>query len=76
MFRVGLDGPGVEIREPVGIRAIPVAVSADACILSGEFRSLGKPEKAGYRRRRRKPLRCAEPEYRPCENPERIPEMG
>ena len=47
MFRVGLDGPGVEIREPVEIRAIPVAVSADACILSGEVRSLGKPEKAG-----------------------------
>ena len=37
----------MEIREPVEIRAIPVAVSADACILSGEFRSLGKPEKAG-----------------------------
>ena len=47
MFRVGLDGPGVEIREPVEIRAIPVAVSADACILSGEVRSLGQPEKAG-----------------------------
>ena len=26
----------MEIREPVEIRAIPVAVSADACILSGE----------------------------------------
>ena len=75
MSWVGLDGPGVEIREPVEIRAIPVAVSADACIL-GEIRSLGKPEKAGYRRRRLSPLRCAEPEYRPCENPERIPEMG
>ena len=28
--------PDAEIREPVEIRAIPVAVSADACILSGE----------------------------------------
>ena len=67
-----LSDLNAEIREPVEIRAIPVAVSADVCILSGAIRSLGKPEKAGYRRGRRWPLRCAEPEYRPCENPERV----
>ena len=71
-----LIDPNAEIRESVEIRAIPVAVSADVCILSGAIRSLGKPEKAGYRRGRRWPLRCAEPEYRPCGNPERISEMG